>query len=88
MLAADILRMLMQAVVAALLLTGQARIWQLALANVITSIASSFFQPASTGLVAEVVPAEGLQRANSLLSISTRAASVGGPALAGTTLNP
>jgi MFS family permease len=83
MLAADLVRLGAQATMATLLLIGSARIWQLALASVITAIASSFDRPASTGLVAEIVPAGKLQKANSLLSISTSAASVAGPALSG-----
>jgi MFS family permease len=83
MLAADLIRMLVQAGVAALLLTGTARIWQLALASVMIATASSFFGPASTGLIAELLPADQLQKANSLLSVSTRTASIAAPALSG-----
>ncbi len=83
MLAADLVRMVTEAAIAVLLLTGHARIWELACAYAITLVASSFFEPASTGLVAELVPAGQLQQANSLLSVSTSAAAVAGPALSG-----
>lgn len=83
MLAADLIRLAVQALVATLLLTGLARIWQLAAAYALTSIASSFFDPASTSLVAEIVPVSRLQKANSLLSISANGAMVVGPALSG-----
>jgi len=83
MLAADAVRLLVEAAVAVLLLTGYASIWQLALASVLVSIASAFEGPASTGLVAEIVPPDRLQKANSLLSVSSSAASVVGPALSG-----
>jgi len=83
MLVADVARGFIQASVAALLLTGQAQVWELLVANVMTSVASSFFRPASTGLIAQAVGPEQLQQANALLSISGSTASVLGPALSG-----
>jgi len=83
MLGADVVRLLVEVAVAVSLMTRHAQIWQLALASVLVSIATAFEGPASTGLVAEIVAPEGLQKANSLLSISTSAASVVGPALSG-----
>lgn len=83
MLAADAVRLAAESAVAVLLLTGTARIWLLACAYAITEIASSFFDPASTGLVAEIVAAGRLQQANSLLSVSRSAASIIGPAVSG-----
>jgi len=83
MLAADLVRMAVEAAVAVLLVTGHARIWELAVAAVLIQIASAFDGPASTGLVAELLKPDQLQQANSLLSISTSAASVVGPALSG-----
>jgi MFS family permease len=83
MIAADIVRLAVESAVAVLLLTGHARIWELACAYAIAQIASSFFDPASTSLVAEIVAAGRLQKANSLLSISRSATSVVGPALSG-----
>lgn len=83
MIAADLLRLVVESAVAVLLLTGHSRIWELACAYAITQIASSFFDPASTSLVAEIVAVGRLQKANSLLSISRSATSVAGPALSG-----
>lgn len=83
MLLGDIVRLAVEAAVAALLLTGHARIWEMACAYAFTQVASSFFDPASTGLVAQIVSAPQLQKANSLLSVSQNAASVAGPALSG-----
>ena len=83
MLAADVVRMAVEVGIAVLLLTRHARIWELALAAVLIAIASAVDGPASTGLVAELVAPDRLQKANSLLSISTSAASVVGPALSG-----
>ena len=83
MLGADVIRLLVEVAVAASLLTRHGQIWQLALASVLVASATAFEGPASTGLVAEIVAPDRLQKANSLLSISTSASSVVGPALAG-----
>jgi MFS family permease len=83
MLTADLVRLVVELAVAVALLTGHAQIWQLALASVLVAVATAFEGPASIGLVAEVVTPAGLQQANSLLSIGTRAAAVLGPALSG-----
>ena len=83
MLTADLVRLVVEVGVAVLLLTGQARIWELAVGYAIVAIATAFFSPASTSLVAEIVPPERLQKANSLQSVSTSAASLVGPALSG-----
>ncbi|HEV2371036.1 MAG TPA: MFS transporter [Streptosporangiaceae bacterium] len=83
MLSADIVRLVVEALVAVLLLTRHAHIWELGAAFAITEVASSFFGPASTALVPEFVAAGRLQKANSLLSISQSGSSVVGPALSG-----
>lgn len=83
MLAADLVRLAVEAAIAALLLTGHARIWELAVASAVVSIGTAFEGPASTSLVPEVVPAEKLQQANSLLSMSVSGSSVLGPAVSG-----
>jgi MFS family permease len=83
MLAADLVRLVVEAAVAFVLLTRHARIWELAVAAVLIAIATAFEGPASTSLVAQVVPAGKLQKANSLLTISNSASAVVGPALSG-----
>ena len=83
MLAADITRLAVEAGVAVLLLTRHAQVWELACAYGLTQVASSFFDPASIGLMPLLVPAGQLQKANSLLSVSRTAASIAGPALSG-----
>ena len=83
MLASDALRAGVQAVLAVLLLTGQAHVWQLGLGAALYGAAQAFFGPASTGLVPETVPAEQLQQANGLMSFSGSFFNVGDPAAAG-----
>jgi MFS family permease len=83
MLAADLLRTGSQTVVAALLLTGHARLWQLVVLFALFGAGDAFFSPASTGLVADVVRVERLQQANALMSLSRSVAFVAGPTLSG-----
>jgi MFS family permease len=79
----DLLRAVSQALVAYLLLSGQAQVWQLILLFFVYGAADAFFSPASTGLVPEVVSSERFQQANALLSLSASIALIAGPALAG-----
>ena len=83
MLSADAVRGLVQATLAALLLTGHAHVWELGVGASLYGSASSFFGPASTALVPETVPTEQLQQANSLLGLPQSFFSVGGPAAGG-----
>jgi predicted MFS family arabinose efflux permease len=72
-----------QAFAAFLLLTGSAQIWHFAALQVVRGIASSFFFPASTGIVPQTVSAPLLQQANALLRLTTNAAVVLGTAAGG-----
>ena len=83
MLAADGVRGVVQATLAALLLTGHAHVWELGVGAAIYGAASSFFNPASTALVPETVPNDELQQANSLLGLPQSFLSVAGPAAGG-----
>lgn len=83
MLAADVLRATTQGIVAALLLSGTAHIWQLLLLFALYGAGDSFFSPASTGLVPEAVSSARLQEANALISLAQSTARISGPALAG-----
>jgi MFS family permease len=83
MLGADVLRGVVEAALAVLLLTGHAHVWEIAAGAVLYGIGASFFGPASTGLTPETVPADLLQQANSLLNLPQSFFSVGGPAIGG-----
>jgi len=72
-----------QAIAAILLLTDNAEIWHFAALQVVRGIASSFFFPASTGIVPQTVSAPLLQQANALLRLTTNAAAVLGTAAGG-----
>src|ERR1700722_2180024 len=83
MLTADAVRGLVQATLAALLLSGHAHVWELGAGAALYGAASSFFGPASTALVPETVPNDQLQQANSLLGLPQSFFSVAGPAAGG-----
>ena len=83
MVGADLVRMGALAVAGALLIGGDARIWQLAVLLAVFGTAGGFFYPASTGLLPLIVPPEELQQANALRGLSQSAGIVIGPALAG-----
>lgn len=83
MLTADLVRVASQGAMAALLVTGSAEIWMLAALAGVTGAATGFFAPASTGLLAEVVPEEELQPANALRSTAVSASEILGPLAAG-----
>ena len=74
---------LSQSAVAALLLTGHARIWQLAALAALNGASSAFFFPASTGIVPQTVPRPLLQSANALLRLGLNSSFIGGAALGG-----
>jgi MFS family permease len=83
MLTADLVRAAQQIVIGLLLISGQARVWHLAVGAVVFGVASAFFMPATIGLVPETVSASGLQQANALMGLARSASTVIGPALSG-----
>jgi MFS family permease len=91
MLASDVIRGVVQATLAALLLSGRAELWHLVVLVAIYGTAQAFFQPAATGLVPATISRGNLQQANALLGLSRSLAFVIGPAVAGViaaTTNP
>ena len=83
MLASDIVRALSQGATAALLLTGTAEVWMLAVLAFVYGTAAAVFMPALIGLIPQTVSHARLQEANGLLALTRSIASVAGPALAG-----
>src|ERR671935_1098498 len=83
MLSADASRCVTQALVAAVLLSGTARIWHLIVLSALYGAATAFFSPAETGLIPATVSPKRLQQANALMGLSRSAAWVVGPAAAG-----
>jgi MFS family permease len=84
MLASDLVRGVVQAFTAVMLLAGEMTLPLFIVTMVLFGAASAFFQPASDGLVQQTVPRAGLQSANALLSTSRNTLNVFGPVVSGT----
>src|SRR4029079_5273403 len=69
MVASSLLSAASQGTIAALLLSGDARLWHLVALSVANGCASAFFSPASQGIVPQTVTAGQLQEANALLRL-------------------
>jgi MFS family permease len=83
MIAADLTRASVQLGVGVILLSGEAQIWELLVGAIAYGAASAAYQPASVGLIPEVVPPAELQRANALVGIARNVALTTGYAGAG-----
>src|SRR5580698_1778137 len=81
--AANVLQGLAQGTSAALLLTGQARVWQLAVLAGLVGVGTGFYYPAEQGLLPQTVPADLRSQANALDRTGRNTASIGGAALGG-----
>ena len=81
MVGADVIRLGTQSTTAVLLISGSARIWELAALQALHGTATAFFNPAATGLTPQVVSGERLQEANGLRGIAMSASGILGPAL-------
>ena len=78
-----LVRLVSQALLGLLLVTGEARIWELLVLQVVHGIATAFYRPATSGLVKQTVSPERLQQANGLIWMVVGIASFAGPAFAG-----
>ncbi len=83
MITADVVRLISQALLGVLLVTGAANLWQLLVLQAVLGAATGFFNPASSGLLPMVVSAERLQEANALRGLALAAGGVAGPVVAG-----
>ena len=83
MLVSDAVRFVSQGVMAALLISGHAQLWELVVTQAVAGTASAFFNPASTGLTPDTVSAARLQQANALRGLSASATQIVGPAISG-----
>ena len=83
MLVSDVVRFACQAVMAWLLVTHRATIWELVVLQFARGTAEAFFRPAQTGLVPQTVSGERLQQANALRGLSDSLGVTLGAALGG-----
>ncbi len=81
MVAADGARAALHGLLAVLILTGGASVLEMFVIEVLFGAARAFFQPAYTGLMAQVTPAQEIQDARALTELSTNLSILLGPAL-------
>jgi len=83
MVGSNVVSGLSQAVAAALLLSGGAALWELAVLAAVNGASSAFFVPASTGVIPQTVPPTMLQEANAALRLGLNATTITGAAIGG-----
>jgi MFS family permease len=71
------------AVIAALLLSGRAEVWSLAVLGFVYGCGDAFFFPAYTGLMQQIVPPDRLQEANALRGMADGFGWFVGPSISG-----
>jgi MFS family permease len=82
MMVADLGRFVSQAAIGVLLLTGHATVAEIAISQVLVAVGTSFFDPASSGLI-QSVAGDHAQEANALKVIAISSAGLLGPAIGG-----
>src|SRR5437763_17221373 len=82
MIATDLVRAGLHALLAALIFAGAVQIWQLVVIEAAFGAAQAFFQPAYTGLLPQTVPESMIQDARALTESMANLAFLLGPALA------
>ncbi|MFD7986398.1 MFS transporter [Kitasatospora indigofera] len=83
MVAANTFNALSQAVLAALVLTGTVRLWELVLLSAAGGAGQAFYGPASGGLIMQTVAPEHASHAFSVYRMAMNGAQIGGAALGG-----
>ena len=82
MIATDLARFVLHAVLAALIFTGAVEIWHIVVIEALFGTAEAFFRPAYTGLVPQTVPEDRIQDAKAATGALETVAEFAGPALA------
>ncbi len=80
--ATDLVRFALHALLALLIVTGDVRIWHVAVIGVLFGTAEAFYRPASSGLLPQTVPEDEIQEANAVTTTFGNIAEFAGPALA------
>ncbi|MBT1093638.1 MFS transporter [Streptomyces sp. Tu102] len=83
MVAANALNCLSQAAFAALVLSGEAELWQMMLLTALGGTGQAFFSPAAEGMLLSSVEGEQASRAFAVFRMAMQGAAVGGAALGG-----
>jgi MFS family permease len=82
MIATDLVRFTLHALLAVLIFAGSVAIWQLVVIEVLFGSAEAFFRPAANGLLPQTVPETDIQQATAVTTMSNNVAEFAGPALA------
>jgi MFS family permease len=82
MLIADVVRLIAQVVPIIAFVSGTATLWHLGVSAALYGVATSFYVPASIGLIPQLVPDGALQKANSWIDVTLNTGLLVGPALA------
>jgi MFS family permease len=80
--ATDLVRCTLHALLALLIVTGAVRIWHIAVIGMLFGTAEAFFRPAVNGLLPQTVPEAEIQEANAVTATTNNLAEFAGPALA------
>lgn len=83
MIISNIAGFIIQGLIGYLLISESATVWSIALLTACRGATSSFFNPASTGALAQIAPEGKKQESFSLFAIAGNIAEIAGPALAG-----
>lgn len=83
MVAANVLNCLSQAAFAALVLAGEAQLWQMMLLSGLGGVGQAFFGPAAEGMLLSSVEGEQAGRAFAVFRMAMQGATLGGAALGG-----
>ena len=82
MIATDVARAALHALLAVLIFTDLVEIWHLVVIEALFGTAEAFFRPAYTGLLPRTVPEAEIQEAQAISNITNNLAELTGPALA------
>jgi MFS family permease len=82
MVATDLVRFALHALLAVLIFTGTAQIWQVIAIEMAFGAAEAFFRPAANGLLPQTVPEQDIQQATAITTMTNNVAEFLGPALA------
>ncbi len=82
MIATDLVRFTLHALLAVLIFAGRVPIWQLVVIEMLFRTAEAFFRPAANGLLPQTIPEADIQPATAVTTISNNVAEFAGPALA------
>jgi len=82
MISTDLARFALHALLAVLIFTGEVRVWQIVVIEMLFGTGEAFFRPAAAGLLPQTVAEADIQPATAATTMSRNVAEFAGPALA------